>query len=151
MQQQLADIAAQHGPVAAYIHINPPGTGDYFSARDQALLKHTFLMAKHLQAPLTQAARQGYAAFITVTRLDGMLGLADGGSPVAGGLFGLTKTLALEWGAGGPQSVFCRAVDLAPDLDTPHAIQHILAELHDPNRHPVEVGWNAQGRVTLVA
>ncbi|MGB3652649.1 MAG: hypothetical protein WBA41_15720, partial [Rivularia sp. (in: cyanobacteria)] len=67
-------------------------------------------------------------------------------SAITGGLFGLTKSLRWEW-----QSVFCRAVDLKPDLDITTATQHILAELHDPNRLLVEVGYGARGRNTVVS
>jgi hypothetical protein len=42
-------------------------------------------------------------------------------------------------------------VDLAPDLDPGQATQRILAELHDPNRLIVEVGYGSQGRVTLTS
>ncbi len=150
MQQQLADITETHGPVAAFIHLNPPNTDGYFSARDEALLKQTFLMAKHLKVPLTEAAQQGYAAFMTVARLDGALALTGGGSSIAGGLFGLTKTLALEWHTAQPRGVFCRAVDIAPDFEINQTVQAILAELHDPNRRLVEVGWSKRGRVTLI-
>ncbi|MGJ5761388.1 hypothetical protein [Streptomyces galbus] len=75
-------------------------------------LAHTLLVAKHLVAPLTSAARAGHrAAFVTVTRLDGSFGLsgvAEDAAP-AGGVGGLVKTLAVE-----APELFCRAVDLAP-------------------------------------
>lgn len=145
----LAAVTAAHGPIAAYIHLNPPDAGECFSARDEALLKHAFLMAKHLKAPLFEAAGRGDAAFMTITRMDGVLGLTGSGSAVAGGLFGLTKTLALEWREAGAHGVFCRAVDLAPTLDVDRAVALLLAELHDPNRQLVEVGWSESGRVTL--
>ncbi|MBN2002558.1 MAG: hypothetical protein JXA21_04310 [Anaerolineae bacterium] len=145
----LASVAENHGPIAAYIHINPPDTGDCFSARDEALLKHTFLMAKYLKVSLFEAAQHGAAVFVAVTRMDGALGLTGNGSVVAGGLFGLVKTLALEWRAAGTQGVFCRAVDIAPTLDVDRAVATLLAELDDPNRRIVEVGWSETGRVTL--
>ncbi len=142
---QLASIGETPGMVAVFIHLNPPGTEALFTADDEARLKHVFLLAGRLKAMLTAAAQHSWAAFMTVTHLDGMLGLT-GGSPLAGGFFGLTKTLALEWPA-----VHCRAVDLSPTLPIDRAVNCILAELHDPNRRLVEVGWSASGRVTLVA
>jgi len=66
-------------------------------------------------------------------------------NPVDGGLFGLVKTLNLEW-----DSVFCRALDLSPGLGDDRSILSILQELHDPDRRIVETGYGAQGRVTLV-
>jgi hypothetical protein len=140
LQQQLAAI----GPVGAFIHLNPSLT-DAEGAK--AVVKHVFFLAKHLQGSLNAAASTGRSCFMTVTRLDGEFGLGGGEfEAISGGLFGLVKTLNLEW----PQ-VFCRAVDLAPDLDPGQAVQHILAELHDPNRLIVEVGYGAQGRTTLTS
>lgn len=141
---QIASILETHGPVAVFIHLNPPGDGALFSAADEARLKQVFLLAGRLKMTLTESAQRGWAAWLTVTRLDGALGLTGGGSPVAGGFFGLTKTLALEW-----PDVHCRAVDLAPELSVERAVACILAELHDPNRRLVEVGWSAAGRVTI--
>ncbi len=141
---QIASILETHGPVAVFIHLNPPGDGALFSAADEARLKQIFLLAGRLKTTLTESAQRGWAAWLTVTRLDGALGLTGGGGPVAGGYFGLTKTLALEW-----PDVHCRAVDLAPELSVERAVACILAELHDPNRRLVEVGWSAAGRVTI--
>jgi len=145
LQQQLAAI----GPVGAFIHLNPR-LSDATEAK--AVVKHVFFMAKHLKQSLNAAASTGRSCFMTVARLDGEFGLGGAadfsatGGAIGGGLFGLTKTLNLEW----PQ-VFCRAVDLAPDLDPGQAVQRILAELYDPNRLIVEVGYGPQGRATLTS
>jgi len=147
----LAAVTGKHGPIAAYIHLTPPDAGERFSARDEALLRHAFLMAKHLKASLVESAQAGAAVFMAVTRMDGALGLTGNGSAVSGGVFGLTKTLALEWRGTGAAGVFCRAVDLAPALDVERAVALLLAELDDSNRQLVEVGWRESGRVTLSA
>jgi len=143
LAQQLATV----GPVGAFIHLHPVLPGDETAAA-KALVKQVFFIAKHLKATLNEAAAHSRAAFITVARLDGALGL--GGdldfNPIAGGLFGLTKTLNLEW-----PRVFCRAIDLHPGLAPEQAAQLALAELHDPNRLLAEVGYGPQGRVTLAA
>ena len=104
--------------------------------------------AKHLKRPLNEAAQCGYSFFVTVSRLDGQLGLGQSSAyaVVNGGAMGLTKTLNLEW----PQ-VFCRAVDVSPALATERAVEAIVAELHDPNRLVVESGWTEHGRFTLSA
>ncbi len=143
---RLPEILEIPGSPAVFIYLTSPGEDALFAAEDEARLKQAFLWAGHLKSPLTEAAQHGWAAWLTVTRLDGALGLHGGGSPVAGGLFGLTKTLALEW-----PEVFCRAVDLAPELPLDRAASLILAELHDPNRRLIEVGWSEAGRVTLEA
>jgi hypothetical protein len=66
-------------------------------------------------------------------------------SAIAGGLLGLTKALRWEW-----ESVYCRAIDLSPDLDAQTSVKHILAELQDPNRLIAEVGYSSKGRSTLL-
>ena len=83
-----------------------------------------------------------------MTRLDGALG-TDGGSadfdPAGGGLYGLAKTIRLEW-----PTVFSRAIDLAPSLADETAALAVLAELTDPDERLVEVAYGPNGRVTLV-
>jgi hypothetical protein len=145
MQQVLTTITNQYGPVGAFIHVGPTrqtaqSNGVYFAEAEKALAKQIFLMAKYLKPSLT-------SAFLTVSRLDGGLGTSMNGSfsAVDGSLFGLTKTLYQEWPA-----VFCRAIDLSPALDTEQVVSSIMAELHDPNRVVVEVGYGPDGRVTLV-
>ncbi|MBW4670212.1 MAG: SDR family NAD(P)-dependent oxidoreductase [Cyanomargarita calcarea GSE-NOS-MK-12-04C] len=153
LKQQLEAIASDYGPIAAFIHLNPANHDNnsndvrYLEA-EKALLRHVFLIAKHLKEPLNQAARQGRSCFLTIARLDGELGLGrkTNFAAISGGLFGLTKSLNLEW-----EPVFCRAIDLSPDLDAERSVQYILAELHDPNRLLVEVGYGSLCRVTLVA
>ncbi len=149
LQEQLAGIANQYGPVGAFIHLSPTrqNQGASYAEADKAMVKHVFLIAKHLKKSLNEAAQRGQGGFLTVTRLDGALGTEQSQmfSAVDGGLFGLTKTLNLEW-----PSVYCRAIDLSPSLEAEQVANHILAELHDPNRLLTEVGYNLEGRVTLV-
>jgi hypothetical protein len=151
LKRKLAEISQLHGAVAAFIHIHPPSTaelngGIHFPERDRAIVRQIFLAAKHLKEPLNQAARLGRSIFMTVVRLDGEFGLGDSilFSPVTGGLFGLVKTLNLEW-----EPVFCRAVDISPLLDAGQLAEDVLAELHDPNRLVAEVGYSLHGRATL--
>ncbi|MCC6973029.1 MAG: acyltransferase domain-containing protein [Anaerolineae bacterium] len=148
--QGALNSAAQYGPISGFIHLNPTATpaNGLFADAENAIIKAVFLLAKHLKAPLTESAKQGRSLFFTVARLDGMFGLAANGNfgAVAGGLSGLVKTLNLEWGG-----VFCRALDLAPDLSAAESAARIMTEVHDPNRLLVEVAYGAQGRVTLAA
>jgi hypothetical protein len=85
---------------------------------------------------------------MTVTHLDGAFGLGNDTdfSAIAGGLFGLVKTLGHEW-----PRVFCRAVDLSPAIEPSQAVDLVWAELHDPDRRILEVGYRLDGRFTLVA
>ena len=133
LQEQLALITETCGPVGAFIHLHPAfETADsLFDERERAVVKQVFLLAKHLQPALTGAAARGRAAFMTVTRLDGALGLSGSNDfgVIGAGLPGLVKSLSLEW-----EEVFCRAVDVAPILAAEDAAQAVIAELDDPDR-----------------
>jgi len=153
LQQQLEAIATHCGKVGAFIHLHPifvsnnTGTIPYIE-QEKAIVKHVFLMAKHLKPALTEAAQHGRSCFCTVARLDGGFGLdykVNFGA-IAAGLFGLTKTLRWEW-----PKVFTRAIDLSPRIDAQQSVNHIIAELHDPNLYIGEVAYGSQGRVTLIA
>lgn len=142
LQQQLQAIAQQYGAIVALIHLSRAKTT---SVEAKAILKTVFLLAKHLQPSLNQAAQEGRSWFVTVSQLDGKLGLGgEDIEPIIGGLSGLTKTLNWEW-----QSVFCRHIDLSPQLDTATAVDALVAELHDRDLQLREVGISPQGRVTL--
>lgn len=142
LQQQLEAIAAKYGSIAALIHLHPL----LQSEREHSMLKQVFFLAKQLKTSLNEASQQGDSCFFTVAHLDGELGTSGHGfNATIGGLFGLTKALRWEW-----SSVFCRAIDLARDLDASTSVKHIIAELHDPNRLLAEVGYSSNGRSTLV-
>ncbi|MFE9581691.1 beta-ketoacyl synthase N-terminal-like domain-containing protein [Nocardia sp. NPDC006044] len=89
------------------------------------------------------------ASFVTVTRLDGHLGFAGTADPVSallGGVGGVVKTLAAE-----QPSLFCRALDIAPNATPERLADLVTAELFDAARDSVEVGIDAAGeRRTLV-
>lgn len=148
IKQQLCAIAKTYGTIHTFIHLHP-GEG----VDDKSIVKAVFFMAKHLQAFLSganeqPAARSAIAArrsFITVAHLDGELGLGrQSYRAVVGGLFGLTKTLRLEW-----PTVFCRAIDISSELSVTEAANALIAEMHDPNVFIREVGHGRSGRVTL--
>jgi polyketide-type polyunsaturated fatty acid synthase PfaA len=148
IQNTLASLQKEFGPAGMYIHLDPPGTSaEAFSEAEKTIARTTFLVAKYLMKNLTEAAQFNYAAFVTVTHMDGEFGLTTSGlfEPVSGSLFGLVKTLNLEW-----DKVFCRAIDLSPDVNIATAVEHIMAELYDPNRLISEVGYSSKGRFTLV-
>src|SRR5271157_455108 len=151
LQQQLAHISKKYGPVAALVHLNPHAVSSkndgIFSEVEKEIIRHVFLLAKHLKEPLTSAARIGNGVFMLVVNLDGEFGLGNqmDFDPISGGLFGLAKTVNLEW-----EAVYCRAVDISPRLEPEQAARNIIAELFDPNRRLTEVGYSANGRSTLV-
>jgi hypothetical protein len=149
LKLKLAEIVQQFGPPAVFIHLHPHtikySSGSIqrngvirFDDSEKAIVKHVFLIAKHLKEPLNLAAQKGQAAFLTVARLDGQFGLGQDHifSPISGGLFGLVKTLNLEW-----REVYCRGIDLSPALSPAQSVRRILDELHDPNHLIIEVGY----------
>ena len=153
LQQQLQAIASHCGAIGAFIHLHPMFVGNHtgsisYNESEKAIVKHVFLMAKHLKPSLNEAAKHGRSCFCTVAHLDGAFGLeykVNFGA-IGAGLFGLTKTLRWEW-----PKVFTRAIDLSPRLDAKQSVQNIIAELHDPNLYISEVGYSSQGRVTIIA
>ncbi|HEC85731.1 MAG TPA: acyltransferase domain-containing protein, partial [Thioploca sp.] len=81
LKQQLAAIADNYGPIGAFIHLNPlsQDVKDNILGRESEknLLKSVFVIAKHLKRSLNEAAHHGRSFFVTVTRLDGELGLGQ--------------------------------------------------------------------------
>ncbi|MBW4696839.1 MAG: SDR family NAD(P)-dependent oxidoreductase [Aphanocapsa lilacina HA4352-LM1] len=151
IQAVLAAIRSRCGTVRAFVHLHPPlpmverGT-IAFLPPEAALIEGVFYLAKHLKSALEEAARSARSCFMTVARLDGRLGVEHSRpcSALAGGLFGLSKSLHKEW-----PNVYCRAVDLCPDLAVDAAVDCLLAELDDPDRRLVEVGHTGEQRTTL--
>ncbi len=136
LARALAETTRKFGPLGAFIHLHPPSQAELnggirYSESDRAIVRHVFLAARYLKEALGKAAQSGRSIFMTVARLDGEFGL--GGSiafsPTSGGLFGLVKTLNLEW-----EPVFCRALDISPLLDATRLAESVMAELYDPNR-----------------
>lgn len=139
---------AQLGRVGALISVAPRSDGDDLlgGADDDAWLLGQFRLARRVSADLqTLGAPRSW--FVAVTRIDGALGLSPShatSSVVAAGVYGLVKTLRLEW-----PTVFCRAIDLHPRLDAAFAAERIVEELHDPDHTLAEVGHGPDGRSTV--
>ena len=148
-------LATSLGRVGALISIAPRATASgtksageelLGNAREQAWLLSQFRLARRL-SPALNAHGAPRTWFVAVTRLDGKLGLAPSpraSSVVAAGVYGLVKTLRLEW-----PSVFCRAIDLHPGLDAAFAAERVVEELHDPDQTLGEVGHCPDGRSTV--
>ncbi len=156
LQKQLEAIATNYGAVGAFIHIHPIfqtiGAGletSPYIPQEKAIVKQIFFIAKHLKKNLNATANLGQrSCFCTVARLDGAFGLEHKikFGAIAAGLFGLTKTLIWEW-----PKIYCRAIDLNPEIDVNTSAHHIIAELHDPNRYLTEIAYGSHGRVTLIS
>ncbi|MBF6183926.1 type I polyketide synthase [Nocardia farcinica] len=121
------------------------GAADWSTA--SRLLAETILTAGRVTPVMT--TETGRAAFVTLIRLDGGLGLRAVTDPVAallGGVGGVVKTLAAE-----RPDLFCRALDIDPAADPGRCADLVAAELLDPARDTAEVGVAADGtRHTLV-
>ena len=114
-----------------------------------AALQAALLVAGSAQRALEAAAGNGRAAFVTVSRIDGLVGLSGGADAAGllGGLPGLVKTFAIE-----APALFCRALDLSPELGVEAAVGHLIAEINDADTAATEVGVAADlSRRTLAA
>ena len=151
IQSKMEEIIMKNKKISVFIHMNPPSNGHSkeiieIPEKYAAVLKSVFLIARHLKKPLIEAGKNSRSAFLTVSQIDGQFGLNGNSSndPLAGGFSGLAKTLRLEW-----NNVFCRALDIHPDIDPQTAVKMINDELHDPNLFLTEVGYTQDGRYTL--
>ena len=149
----IANIEQQYGTVSDFIHLHPHfefknGQFAQHFETERSIVKTVFLLAKYLQKSLNTLGEQGRSSFLTITRMDGQLGLGkrSNTSVVGGGLNGLTKCLNLEW-----SSVYCRAVDIQPEIASSSIAEHIVAALYDPNRSIIETAISKEGRYTLAA
>jgi NAD(P)-dependent dehydrogenase (short-subunit alcohol dehydrogenase family) len=129
-------------------YLAPADAPTWQSAADTLI--EALLLARDTQRSLeAAAATPARAAFLTVSALDGVLGLSGVGSSAAavlGGLPGLVKTLAIE-----APSLFCRAVDLAGEMDAGRAVRLLRAELYDAEPRLTQVGYGADGSRCTVA
>ena len=143
-------IQMQYGPIGSFIHLHPHfefqnGNFTQHFHAEREIVKSLFFLAKHLQKPLNGLGKAQRANFLAVTRMDGKLGQGKRGnvSVIGGGITGLVKCLNLEWAP-----VFCRALDIQPELPTATIAAQILAEWHDADVSHVEVAFSEEGRKT---
>ncbi|MEO0778660.1 MAG: SDR family NAD(P)-dependent oxidoreductase, partial [Bacteroidota bacterium] len=145
LQRCLAELA---GEVRHVFHLHPHlrfplGKLGLQFDREKAIIKAIFLLAKLLKPTLNKNASQGRCRFCCITRMDGAMGRQNPGTVAIGGgaFFGLTKSLNLEW-----PKVFCRSIDLAPQLDTSVGAEAVLAEWRDADRRLTEIAYAADGK-----
>lgn len=150
VKNTIEKIRTQYGEVGTFIHLHPHfefQNGNFVQhfPVEKQVVKTLFFLAKHLQKPLNELGQSQRANFLTVTRMDGKLGQGKRGnvSVIGGGITGLVKCLNLEW-----SPVFCRAIDIQPELNSEVIAQQIIAELHDPNVRNMEVAFSEEGRAT---
>ena len=112
---------------------------------DDAFLKEAFAVVQAASPKLKQAGDTGGAILASVTRMDGGFGLRNLKSESAarsGGLAGLVKTAAQEWG-----KVTCRVIDVDPEMEMKKAVADVTTLLSANT--PLETGITSDGLVTL--
>lgn len=149
----IQEIQQKYGKIGSLIHLHPhvEFQGAHFTQHfpaEREVVKVLFFLAKHVQKDLNELGVDQRASFITCTRMDGKLGQGKRGntSVVGGGITGLVKCLNLEW-----SPVYCRAIDMQPELSVDQITHQLLAEYHDSNVSVVEVAYSEEGRKTTTA
>ena len=139
-------IRNQSGPIAGFIHLHPiQKSSEDFPTEERDLVKQIFFLAGSLKEDLGAIDPGSRSLFLTVTRIDGQLGLSSHHPfQESSGFSGLVKTLRWEW-----PDVFCRAIDLDPNLAQMDQVNKLLQEITDPDRNLIEVGIGQNDRVTI--
>ncbi|MBC8259437.1 MAG: SDR family oxidoreductase [SAR324 cluster bacterium] len=138
----LQNLTEKYGNFGGFIHLHPAANTPAETKLEDganALLKQAFLTTKYICSSLKTAGKSGTrrSHFLAVGRLDGELGMGSRQfSAVSSGLSGLIKTAAVEW-----PEVFCRFIDLHPQLNADAAANYVLQELLDPDLRIQEVGY----------
>ncbi len=150
IQNAIHDVHSKYGKIGSFIHLHPHfefqnGNFTQHFKAEKEVVKTLFFLAKHLQKDLNELGKTQRANFLTLTRMDGKLGQGKRGnvSVIGGGITGLVKSLNLEW-----SPVFCRAIDIQPELPVGKIATQVIAELHDANVGIVEVAFSEEGRKT---
>jgi NAD(P)-dependent dehydrogenase (short-subunit alcohol dehydrogenase family) len=149
----IQEIHEKYGEIGSVIHLHPhfefqcPQFTQHFES-EREIVKALFFIAKHVQKDLNKLGIDQRASFLTCTRMDGLLGQGTRGntSVVGGGITGLVKCLNLEW-----SPVYCRAIDIQPELSIDQIANQLMAEYHDANVSIVEVAYSEEGRKTTDA
>ncbi|KAH9258867.1 hypothetical protein BASA81_002931 [Batrachochytrium salamandrivorans] len=150
LQEGLAQVVKRFGAPGGFIYLPASGAnairGDIAKQNCWAMLA-----AKHVKPFLAdQPVAKGRTSFVAVARLDGKLGLAGGNAKAdedlvavaeKGAVFGLCKTLDLEW-----PHAFCRGVDLDQSISADQAVDILLRELDCANLNLREVGYTKDGK-----
>lgn len=145
----LAEIGEKYGPISGFVYIHPfqkstpASIADLFQKEESMAARLAFWIAKHLRTSMDPKPDRDRLSFIAVSRMDGELGVS-GRKPFTifgGSLSGLIQSLGREW-----PEVFCRFLDIAPELSATDAAALILKELADPGIDLREVGYDSKGK-----
>jgi len=121
-------------PLAGFIYIAPNTpvnlrADSVFSPTEISAVTSIFLCAKYFTRMFTSGEGNGF--FVSAVRMDGKLGLSAAGSPVQGGLFGLHKSLNVEWHnlPLNLKTIVSKAIDIAHDVDPEQGAQWVVEEI----------------------
>ncbi len=134
-----AFMNASRADLAALVICAPAG------GTDDNFYENAFLLLKSSAPALRRSGENGGALFATISRLDGSFGCGTGTTlidPLSGGLAGLVKTAAHEWG-----EVSCKAIDIGLFSDHMREAEAVAHELLLDG--PLEIGLTPAGRTTL--
>jgi acyl carrier protein len=146
INDSLKALRDQFKSFSGFIHLHPSSDKtEFHSGPERDLIKMVFFLAGALKEDLSGKSESGRSVFMTVTRINGKLGLG----PVenfqdASGLTGAVKSLSWEW-----PEVFTRSIDLDPAMSVDDQIERVIQEIHDPDRGLVEVGIAQDNRYTI--
>ena len=132
IEQLFADVLAEENqPLTGFVYVGPKGEcGDsLFPVSEIDALESVFLCAKYFTRSFVTGEGTGF--FISASRIDGRLGLGTGGGIVQGGLFGLHKSLTVEWHdlPLNSRTLISKAVDLAKDVPEEKAADYLIEEI----------------------
>ena len=150
LQSVFKNLETEHGKIGGLINLNPASsTSGSLRLEDEEnmFLRNTFIAAKNAASSLKKSSNSENLRrlFVSVCRMDGQLGMGSGEySPVISGLSGLVKTASVEW-----PEVFCRFVDLHPNLSTEKATNCIIQEMYDPDSNIKEIGYFQSNKSAL--
>jgi NAD(P)-dependent dehydrogenase (short-subunit alcohol dehydrogenase family)/acyl carrier protein len=155
VSEVLHQISREHGAIRGLVYEHPYReekgktklAASFIEEREIELIKALFLIVKTLKRELTETVEGMRNAILFVTRYDGQLGTTKKRlfPVVSGGLYGFVKSLHWEW-----PNVFCRIIDVSPELEVCQATGIVMDELCDRDLSLMEVGINNNAkRVSL--
>ena len=131
VEQMFTDVLADaNQPLTGFVYVASHRDSSSLLAADEiTALKSVFLCAKYFTRAFVSGADNGF--FVSAARIDGRLGLGSQGSAVQGGLFGLHKSLTIEWHdlPLNTRTILSKAVDVAGDVPPELAADDIIEEI----------------------
>ncbi|WP_232772497.1 type I polyketide synthase [Psychromonas sp. Urea-02u-13] len=149
LQAILATQLTWHAVV--YLQAKTAIEGIEFPQASKQGLQLAFLLAKLTGLAKNDATTNNTdvrSSFLVLTRQGGCFGVENNehnSDLVQTGLAGLVKTISHEW-----PNVFCRVIDVARKFGADKVANIVFDELNDSKVSPVEIGFNNNGRLTLV-